>query len=299
MRIRLTKKICWIMFTILLLSLPFQGIAERKVPTYIEWLRQSYAEISARDNYTFSVGSQVNSTFHERNVISANCIIEAYTSYEFDISLPNTSEYAVRIYLFMNSNDPENRSFKIYCNNDYVAPKIIKELILATMDILGNNLDDGSAEQALRGMVVSFDGINHSNVYSCGDYLVFLSSGGKDSNQTVINVVDKQTLVMDEECRSEYIQMTYAEMCAPLNVGESVEFTGIPTKNISDASSSETDVDFFVVELPDGVIMIRINFDTTPISLELNMPYRFWGCLMGGEHSGTGAVRVDYAETID
>lgn len=289
-------------FTFLLVG--FGTFAEENVAVeYIDYIRNSYQVISRENDYLFRVGNNLESTYHERNVISADLVLDAYTSYDFDMMIDGTSEFALQTYFSMNSENFEDRSYIIYCKNDLVSAKIIKELILATLYVVEEDISDDEAQSALKQIVNTFDGKSHSNVYSNDDYYVFVSyyESYTGDSSTKINVVDKHRLYLSDVEKRNYANMTYSEICAPLNALELVSFEGIPVKCINHEPSdwSEINREYWQVQLTDGLVRVMYDFDSYPFYLELDKLYIFYGVIVGGDSAGTGTIRLDSLEIVE
>lgn len=273
---------------------------ENNIIEYIDGIRNAYKTLANEYGFLYHVGSELESTFHERNVIAADIVIDAYTSYSFDMWIDGGSKFGLWPIFSMDSNDTEDKSFIIHCENDEVSEKIIKELILATLYVIDDDMDNEKAQAMLKQFVNTYNGKNHSYVYSNEDYYMFVSygksSGGDES--TIINVVDKRRIILTDDEKINYTNMTYDEICAPLNAGELVCFEGVPVKRIENNSSDWLDVgrEYWNVKVPDGQVRIEFSFDTYPISLELDKSYIFYGMILRGENTGEGIIRIDCAE---
>lgn len=295
--------LAFVLLGALFFSIPLSVTAEDAAFSYVSNVWACYKSFCERNDYSYIIEQSIKSTYHEEEIISSDYIIEAHTSYSINILLPNSNNLSAYIMFSATDINASDKSFYIRCYNDEVPASTIKELILTTLYFSNNNISEKYAQQKLSEIVTSFNGRTHSNVVDGTDYLIFVSYDEDFLNRTItqINVIDKNRLKLNEETRELYSEMTYEQMCAPLNVGEAVTFIGTPIKSIENESSDPLDanVEYWEIKLSDGIIKIRINFDFNPISLGLNTSYRFYGNLMGGEDSGTGAVRVDYVEIID
>ena len=280
------KLLLVVLLVIAFLFCGFETLAEENAAVkYIDGIRNAYQLIANVHNYRYRVGNSLESTYHERNVISADTVIDAYTSYSFDILFEGADELALYTYFAMDSVDTDDKSFSINCWNDKVSAKMIKELVAATLYVVEENMDNEKAQATLKQLVNTYDGKTHSSVYSNDDYYVFISYdetyGG--NSLTNINVIDKQRLLLTDEEKSNYVNMTYSEICAPLNALELVCFEGIPVKRIEAKSSSwlDTNKEYWDIKLEDGNVCVEYSFDIYPFSIDLEVPYVFYGCILG------------------
>lgn len=273
---------------------------ENAVTEYVDGIRNAYKTLAEENGFLFHVGNVLESEFHERNVISADLVLDAYTNYSFDMWLDSPTDFAMYIFFHMDTMDTEDKSFTINCKNDKVSAKIIKELILATLYVIDADMDNEKAQAMLKQIVNTYDGKNHSCVYSNDDYYMFVSYSENYSGEgsTTINVVDKRRINLTDDVKINYTNMTCDEIYAPLNAGELVCFEGVPVKRVENTSSDWLDIghEYWDVKVNDGQVQIQFNFDNYPISLELYRPYVFYGMILRGEYTGKGIVRIDSAE---
>lgn len=298
-----------IIIFVLCLALFVPGIAmasnDGTAADYVESIRARFNNVGETYNLSYSVSPVIEENYMEAGYVRNKKVYDEYFAYDFDIDFPGNTLYQPYIYFFANSASPEDKSFHITCYNDDISPAQIKELILATCMVIDDTISYDEAQDVMQKLVVSYDGKNHSDLYSTDDYTLFIlpGKGYDDEIQTQIIAFDNSQMpVVNDEKKQRYPEASAREIYAPLNALENVCFKGTPIQKMNDYSSDWTDAgsEFWHIELSssDSYVVGKLSFAYMPVILD-NAEYMFYGTIIGGEHAGTGLVRIDYVEKVD
>ena len=298
-----------IIIFILCLALFVPGMAmasnDGTAADYAEFIRARFNNVGETYNLSYSVSPVIEENYMEAAYSRDEKIHDEYFYYNFDIDFPGDILYQPYIYFSANSQSPEDKSFRITCYNDDIMPAQIKELILATCMVIDDTISYDEAQDIMQKLVVSYDGKNHSSLYLIDDYTVFIlpGQGPDDEMQTDIIAFDNSQMpIINDEIKQSYFEASAQEIYAPLNALEDVCFKGIPIEIIDNYSSDWTDAgcEFWHIKLlsSDLYVIGKLSFAYMPIVLD-NSEYMFYGTIIGGEHAGTGLVRIDYVEKVD
>lgn len=276
-----------------------------EAPEYISNIRQTYVDVALENSFSYVVGSDVEAEYHEENVISPTITIDAYTSYSFDIGYPGTNRFAMRIYFYMNTDDLTDKTFNLYFNEKDLTPQQIKEMILATTLATDANISIDDAQEKASQIALTYTGEGHGDLYINDEYTYFIANGGTDfSGNGVIKmyVIDNSRMQIKDDVKKEYIEMNYSELNAPLNALEKVCFTCRPITRIENTSESGFDIlaEFWEVEVDNEIVILRVNFDYTPLTLLLDgRLYKVYGRILRDREQDIVTIRVDYIESLN